>query len=465
MTIPSVHAPAIDTEVAPSSPTASTQAESKRRIVYLSAGAASRFCGSCLHDNGLAKALRALGEDVLLVPTFTPLRTDEENVSVDRIFFGGVNVYLQQHSALFRHTPWFFDRLLDSPRLLEWLSRRSAGMDAADLGELTISTLQGEHGKQRKEVEKLAYWLETEIRPDVVHLSNALLLGMAAPLKERLRVPIVCGLAGEDWFVEQLKEPHYSQVRSLLRQRASDAEHFVAYNRYFADFMADYMGIQPARIEVIHHGLDLDGYDLRTTGPVGEPFTIGYFGRVAPEKGLHLLIEAFARLAAEPALGPLRLRIGGYKSSGDEPYFETLKAQVNQLGLADRFEYVGELDRSQKIAFMQSIDVMGVATIYHESKGLSALESLASGVPVVAPRHGAFPEMIEHSGGGLLFEPNDPNDLAAKLRQFISDQEFRKECGRRGYETIRATYTAEEMARRHRELYRRIAPLVSQSTR
>ncbi len=448
--------PIPSTAVATPAPPQTAGSRSTLRIVYLTAGAASRYCGSCLHDNGLAKSLRALGEDILLVPTFTPLRTDEENVSLDRIFFGGVNVYLQQHSALFRHTPWFIDRLFDSPRLLNWLSRRSAGMEAAKLGALTVSTLQGEHGRQRKEIEKLVRWLESEARPDVIHLSNALLLGMAEPLRKRLSVPIVCGLAGEDWFVEQLKEPHYSEVRSLLRQRAGEVDTFVAYNRYFADFMADYMSINRSRTEVIRHGLDLDGHRLRTQTASSEPLTIGYFGRIAPEKGLHLLVESFATLNSDPALPPVRLRIGGYKSSGDEPYYETLLSQIKRLGLADRFEYVGELDRPQKIAFLHSIDVMGMATIYHESKGLSVLEAFANGVPVVAPRHGAFPEMIEHTSGGLLCEPNNPADLAAKLRQFIVDRTLIDEHGRRGHAAIHTHYSAADMARQHRELYRRV---------
>src|SRR2546427_5848986 len=84
------------------------------KIVYLAAGAANMYCGTCLHDNTLATALRAAGEDVILAPTYTPLRTDEENISDGHVFFGGINVYLQQKSALFRHSPWFLDALLDS---------------------------------------------------------------------------------------------------------------------------------------------------------------------------------------------------------------------------------------------------------------------------------------------------------------------------------------------------------------
>jgi glycosyltransferase involved in cell wall biosynthesis len=254
------------------------------KIVYLAAGAASRFCGSCLHDNTLAKALSQLGENVLLTPAYTPLRTDEEDVSLNRVFFGGVNVYLQQHSALFRHTPWFIDRMLDSPRLLKWLSSRSAGMEPAKLGPLTVSTLEGEHGRQRKEIEKLIRWLEAEAKPDVIHLSNALLLGIAPALKKRLGVPIVCGLAGEDLFLEQLTDPHYTRSRELLRQHAREVDAFVAYNRYFGDFMIDYMGIDPRRIEVIRHGLHLDGHGMKPPRTADKPFTIGYFGRIAPEK-------------------------------------------------------------------------------------------------------------------------------------------------------------------------------------
>src|SRR5207249_7617003 len=111
------------------------------RITYTTAGAAGMYCGSCMHDNTLAAALTRLGHDVLLVPTYTPIRTDEIDVSQKRVFFGGINVYLQQKLSLFRHTPWFLDRLLDAPRLLRWVSRFAVKTQAAELGELTISML------------------------------------------------------------------------------------------------------------------------------------------------------------------------------------------------------------------------------------------------------------------------------------------------------------------------------------
>src|SRR5207247_1976614 len=113
------------------------------RIPYTSACSAGMYCGSCLHDNTLVAALIAQGHDALLIPTYTPIRTDEPDMSQPRVFFGGINVYLQQKLALFRHTPWSLDRFLDAPGLLRWVSRFAVKTQADELAELTLSMLQG----------------------------------------------------------------------------------------------------------------------------------------------------------------------------------------------------------------------------------------------------------------------------------------------------------------------------------
>src|SRR5438445_5703203 len=141
------------------------------RIAYITAGAGGMYCGSCMHDNTLVAALARQGHDALLIPTYTPIRTDEPDVSQSRVFFGGINVYLQQKSGLFRHTPWFLDRLLDAPRLLRWVSRFAVKTEAHELGELTVSMLQGTHGHQRKEIAKLVRWLADEVKPQVINLT------------------------------------------------------------------------------------------------------------------------------------------------------------------------------------------------------------------------------------------------------------------------------------------------------
>jgi glycosyltransferase involved in cell wall biosynthesis len=428
------------------------------RIAYIAAGAAGMYCGSCLHDNTLAAALLALGDEVVLIPTYTPIRTDETDVSVRRVFFGGINVYLQQKWSIFRRTPWWFDRLLDSPALLDRLSRRAASVDPTQLGDMTVSMLQGEAGHQRKELDKLVHWLLTDIRPDVVHLSNAMQLGMARRLADRCGPPVVCQLSGEDIFLEKLPQPFYDQARHHLRERAADVDAFVAINRYYADYMTEYLSIDRRRVHVIPHGLNLDGHAARPQKAAGARRVIGYFARICPDKGLHLLVDACERLAADLNVPPFDLRAAGYLGAADRPYLEGLEKKVAAGPLAGRFTYLGELDRAQKIAFLQSLDMMSVPTVYRESKGLPALEAMANGVPVVLPDHGSFSEMIADTGGGLLCRPHEPGDLAEKLGELLRDPVRATALGLNGRHAVVDRYHARHMAEQMRELYRSLIP-------
>lgn len=426
------------------------------KIAYIAAGAAGMYCGSCLHDNTLAAALLELGEDVLLVPTYTPLRTDEEDVSIRRIFFGGINVYLQQKFALFRHTPWWLDKMFDHWGLLERVSQRGVSVQPAQLGDMTVSMLRGETGNQRKEVEKLVDWLITEVKPDVVHLSNSMMIGMARMLKEKCGPPVICQLSGEDLFLEKLVPPHYEQARALLRERAVAVDAFVALNGYYADFMADYLAVDRAMVHVISHGLKLEGHGRRIEKPHDEPRVIGYLARICEDKGLHLLVEACEQLATQADVPRFEVRAAGYLCPGDRPYYEALEKRVAAGPLAGRFNYVGELDRPQKIEFLQSLDVFSTPTVYRESKGLPALEAMANAVPVVLPDHGSFPEMVADTGGGLLHRPHDANDLAAQLGVLLRDPIRATQHGLAGQQAIEDRYHAKAMAHNTVKLYRRI---------
>ncbi|HEX4412333.1 MAG TPA: glycosyltransferase family 4 protein [Lacipirellulaceae bacterium] len=457
------------------------------RIAYITAGAAGMYCGSCLHDNTLAAALLALGEDVLLVPTYTPLRTDEQDVSIGRVFFGGINVYLQEKVPLFRHTPWWFDRLLDNPALLERLSKRASSVDPTQLGGMTVSMLRGEAGNQRKEVEKLVHWLLAEVKPDVVHLSNSMQIGMARMIRDRGGPPVVCQLSGEDLFLEKLRPPFYEEARAHLRERAGDVDAFVALNRYYANFMADYLGVDHGKVHVIPHGLNLDGHaaakppaELGAAERIGaekgylirrdsqppalpgvrppnkrsdQPQVIGYFARICEDKGLHLLVEACELLAKQSDLPPFELRAAGYLGDGDRSYLKRLEDRAASGPLAGHFRYLGELDRAQKIAFLQSLDIFSTPTAYRESKGIPALEAMANGVPVVLPDHGSFSEMVDDTAGGVLHRPHDPADLASKLEQLLRDPLQAAQLGLAGQRAVQDRYHAAAMARQTRELY------------
>jgi glycosyltransferase involved in cell wall biosynthesis len=424
------------------------------KIVYLAAGAGGMYCGSCLHDNTLAAALLTLGEDILLVPTYTPLRTDEDDVSDSHLFFGGINVYLQQRLSLFRHTPWFFDDLLNRPGVLRWATRGGPSVEAEKLGDLTVSMLKGEHGHQGKEIRKLVHWLRTEAKPDIVHLSNSMLIGTAREIR-KLGIRVISTLSGEDSFLEKLPEPFHGQALAALRERAAEIDAFVALNHYYADFMTDYVGVPRARIHVIPHGLNLIGHGTRADRGGGE-FTIGCLARVCPDKGLHNLIAAAEQLMADDRVPPFRIRAAGYLADADRPYLSTIQDRVATWKSPERFEYVGELTRDEKIAFLRSLDCMSLPSVYRESKGISAIEALANGVPLVVPEHGAFPELIEVTGGGMLHRPDDPQALADVLRELMASPRRAAELGNAGREVIHRDFDAAGMAHRTRQLYRKV---------
>ncbi len=423
------------------------------RIAYITAGAAGMFCGSCLHDNTLTAALRDLGHDALLIPTYTPIRTDEEDMSQGRVFFGGINVYLQQKLAFFRHTPWFLDRLLDAPRLLNWVARFAVKTQAQELGELTVSMLRGEHGRQRKEIEKLVAWLADEVKPDLVHFSNVLLSGLVPRLRERLKVPVLAALQGDDIFLESLPGTYRERSLEMIRDHCRGFNGFVATSRYYADFMSGYLEIPRERIAVIYPGLNLKGHGQGNGPRAGTP-TIGYFARVCPEKGLHVLVEAFRRLRQTPEAPRCRLRVSGWLGANQRGYLDEQRNRLQEAGLLDDFEYVESPDHDSKVRFLQSLDVLSVPTVYREPKGLYVLEAWANGVPVVQPRHGSFPELIEATGGGVLVPPEDPAALAQALRQLLERPDERAALGQSGKQAVEKGFHARAMAEATVNLYR-----------
>lgn len=416
------------------------------RLLMVTAGAGRMYCGSCLRDNALATELMARGHDVTLLPVYTPTLTDEPNVSEPTVLFGGVSVYLEQHLPLFRKTPAVLDWLWDSAPVIRALASRSVAVDPKFLGELTVSTLKGERGFQAKEIRKLERWLQQAPDFDLTMLPNALLIGLAPAIRRATGKPVGITLQGEDLFVEGLDEPYRSQSLELLREQIGAVDGFVAVSHYYAGFMADYLGIPPPRIHTVPLGISLAGHQPAEPHPE-RPFTLGYFARVAPEKGLHLLAETWCLLRRDGGLPDgARLEVAGYLAPEHRGYLRDIERRLKDAGLAQDLRYRGVLDREQKIRFLQSLDVLCVPSPYREPKGLYLLEALANGVPVVSPRHGSFPELIEATGGGLLADPDDPASFARRIRELASDPERARQMGRHGAEAVRQHFSLTQMA-------------------
>lgn len=428
-------------------------------VAYIATGAANMYCGSCMRDNTLVAALKLLGQDVTMIPLYTPLRVDEEDVSEKHVFYGGIEAYLLQR---FPHSSFWRELLLGvagAQAIIRLLPHFDIGtaVDPTANAEMTLSMLRGEMGNQSSLLEELVNWLAASLRPDLVHVTNTLISGPVRAIKQALNVPVVCGLHGEDIFIDGLPEPYRQQAIDLIRENATGIDHFIAISQYYADYFGSLIGIDPAKITLVRPGISLADYNGAYTAVASDhPLTIGYLARISPEKGLHILVEAFIRLCRSGEFPGLRLKVAGYLSRAHTSYIHTIRRRVKEAGLSHQVQIIGTVNRQEKLSFLQSLDLFSVPTIYRDPKGLPVLEALANGVPVVQPAHGAFPELVLSTGGGLLHRPEDPVDLAEKLASLLRDAGLREQYGMEGYTAVHTHFSAARMAAETAQVYSRV---------
>jgi glycosyltransferase involved in cell wall biosynthesis len=405
------------------------------------------YCGNCLRDNALVRELRRLGHDTLMVPLYLPMTLDEADESAGTpTFFGGVSVYLEQHSALFRHAPGWLHKMLRSPALLKWAAGKTAKTRPIEVADLTVSMLRGEEGNQVRELEELVGWLSSQPKPEAVCLSNVLLIGMARRLQAALKAPVFCTLQGEDAFLDALPAANRDQCYALIAERARELAGFIAPSRYFADLMARRLSLDASRVHVVHNGIDLEGYSGSAATKADQAPAIGAFARMCPEKGLDVVIEAYRILRQRNRVGSVRLRIGGSCGPADEPFVAGQKARLREAGLLGEVDFCPNLSRAEKIQFLQSLTVFSVPARSGEAFGLYVIEAWAAGVPVVQPRTAAFTELVENTGAGLLFAPENPADLAEKWEELLGDRERAGEMAKRGRQAVETRFNTRAMA-------------------
>src|SRR4029079_13828033 len=206
---------------------------------------------------------------------------------------------------------------------------------------------------------------------------------------------------------------------------------------------------------VVPLGIDLTGYESRRSGEAekAEVYRIGYLERDLPEKGLHLLADAYNRLRARTPGVPMRLDAAGWMAPAQAPYLEEIKQSLAADGCAAECTYHAAVDRDAKLAFLRSLDVMSAPATYDEPKGVSIIEAMAVGVPVVQPRRGSFTEMVEQTGGGLLVPPDSAEALADGLFTLWRDRELAARLGRQGFDGVRRYYSIDRSIDRLLRVY------------
>ena len=425
-------------------------------IVQITPGAGGMFCGGCFRDNALVAALRKLEHRVLMVPLYLPMTLDEPDQSEGTpTFYNGINVYLAQKYKLFRKAPQWLHNLIGSPRLLKLLSKRAVKTRPADVGELTLSMLQGEQGHQSRELDELIAFLKTQDeQPDVVILSNALMMGMVRKIRLELDCPVIVTLQGEDWFVNSLPEQFRAQCWQHLAHRAQEVDLFVSPSQYYAAEMMRHLQLGPERMRIVHNGITLDGFMQAAVAP--HPPSLGYFARMCEEKGLGLLVDTFIELKRRDKVPHFKLRVGGGCGPGDEPYVEELKSKLRKAKCLKDVEFYPNLSRGDKLAFFRQLTVFCTPAMYGESFGLYLIEAMAAGIPAVQPRTAAFPEIFEAIGAGILAEAN-PVALADAIMPFLRDPNRAREYGERVRESTHNMFSIALMAERMVAVYEEAA--------
>lgn len=436
------------------------------RVLHLTAGTGSFYCGTCTRDNALVAALRGQGWDASLLPLYLPLSLDEEESTDCPLFFGGINVFLQEKNKLFRWLPRWVDRFLDSRSFLNWSARFQHMTRAEDLGRLTISMLLAEGGNLAKELRRLIGWIERQEPFDAICLSNLLLAGMARGLKAALKIPVICTMQGEDTFLDKLPRDSSRRAWSLLAERAVDCDAFVAVSEYYKKQMVERLRLPEEKAHCVPNGIVLDRFEPATTPPAAP--CIGFLARLCPAKGLHLLVAAFVELKRHDAHRDLGLLLVGSCTRGDEPFLNEQKKKLEKAGVADHVRIHTNVSREKKLELLRQMTLLSVPAVYGEAFGLYILEALASGVPVVEPDRGAFGEIIESTGGGWLYEPDGPESesmiLARRLESSLADQSgltHRAESGRRA---VLDSYGIDTMAHAVSRIYEQTIAAFRQRT-
>jgi len=370
------------------------------------------------------------------------------------IFFSAVEIYIKQKVPFLRNMPKWLEKLLNAPFILKFAAKKAGSTRADGLEEMTISMLNGNEGYQKEELQFLIDFLRDHEKPDVIHLSNALLMGVAKEIKKQLHIPVVCSLQDEDVWVDAMKPAYQQHLWDLLSEKGNDIDAFVAVSHYFAEFMKEKMRIPDEKMHVVHIGIDPSKYNYHQPN-INIP-TIGYLSRIYKDNGFGVLVDAFIHLKTTTKYTNAKLNITG-GLTGDDKRFVT--KQIKKLKKANVFHDVAFIDDFRVEAlndFFKNLSLLSVPVLKGEAFGPYLLESLACGIPIVQPALGAFPEIIATTKGGFIYDPNTPEALAEKWVDVFNDQEALLKASKNGHDAILNTFNTKILTKRMITVYEKV---------
>lgn len=422
-------------------------------IMHIIPGSGGSFyCGNCLRDSKYVEALRKSDHKVVKLPMYLPLFADEHDLSREiPVFYGAISIYMKQLFPVFRKAPVWVDNALNSKPMLKLASKFAGSTRAKGLEEMTVSMLLGEEGQQKDELQRMVDWIVENCSPDVIHLSNALLLGLAQQLGERLNVPVICSLQDEDVWVDVMKPSAAESVWKLMSKKADYVTKFISVSDFYAGVMKEKMTLPEEKLASVHIGVDPADYTFK---PVSEKKRhIGYISRMCHENGLDILVDAFILLKKKEEFEDVKLLLTGGSTGDDRKYLADLRQLIKENGLQDQVEFHEDFEEEGLRDYLEKVSMVSVPVRNGEAFGIYLLECMASGIPVVQPALGAFPEIVELTEGGVIYQKNTPEALAAALEKLLNDQDELDRLSRKGKEGVDQHFHINVQAERMVEVY------------
>ncbi|NOY95257.1 MAG: glycosyltransferase family 4 protein [Chlorobi bacterium] len=425
-------------------------------IVQIIPGSGGTFyCGNCLRDSKFVDTLRRQGHQVVKIPMYLPLFADEHDITDIPVFYGAISIYLKQLYPVFRKAPKWFDNFLNSKPLMKFAASMAGSTNAKGLEEMTVSMLLGEDGKQKEELGRMADWIEEHCKPDVIHISNALLLGLVKRIKEKLNVPVVCSLQDEDVWVDVMHENFRKHIWDLMHDNASEVDAFIAVSNYFGDVMKKRMRIPEEKIHAIHLGVDPKDYTYQNSSE--KKRAIGFISRMCYENGLDIAVDAFMLLKQKPGFDDVQLVVTGGSTGADTKYIKGIKSCIRKAGLEQQVDFHESFEEEGRHEFFRKVSFISVPVRNGEAFGIYLLESMASGVPVAQPALGAFPEIVNLSQGGEIYSPNTPGQLAKTFEGLLSNRALLKELSRKARKGVEEEFDIDKHTGEMIQVYKAVS--------
>jgi glycosyltransferase involved in cell wall biosynthesis len=417
------------------------------KIAFLVTGSGGSFyCSNCYRDMLYFRAVKlAEGVSAAAIPLYLPPEKIYSESGFDsNVFFGAISLYLREKVHFLEQMPSFMDKILDSAPLLKIAAKRAGTTRTEGLEDMTLNMISSNHSPREREVERLVKYMISTGKPDVIHLSNALIIGLAKQIKSLTDVKVVCSLQNEDDWINDMAEPYQTQAWKMIAEESVNIDAFISPSKYYRDFFISKTGLPAEKITVIPSGieaLDVPEKKKNVNGPA-----IGFFSRVSYHNGFDKIADAFIALKSEKEFSDLTLHVCGGFTADDKPFISEQIKKIKGHGFKSSVRIYPEFVGSAKENFLAAIDIMSVPVRKYDAYGLYILESNAVGVPVVQPATGAFPEILEMTGGGILYEPDTVDGLAENLKTLLRNRELAVSYGKTGGTAVKEKLTIQHMS-------------------